>query len=107
MYFTGEMVYPWMFEDFTYLRPYKQTSDLLAKKADWGPLYNEAVLKANNIPVAAAVYYEVRFFFYPIFRAWYHIPSCSQDMYVDMELSQATASKVGTGDPRFTKARDS
>ena len=60
MYFTGEMVYPWMFEDFAYLRPYKETADLLAKKADWGPLYNEAVLKGHNIPVAAAVYYEVR-----------------------------------------------
>ena len=60
MYFTGEMVYPWMFEDFAYLRPYKQAAELVACKADWGPLYNLAVLRDSTIPVAAAVYYEVR-----------------------------------------------
>ena len=60
VYFTGEMVFPWMFEDFAYLRPYKEAADLIARKADWGPLYNEALLQQCNIPVSAAVYFEVR-----------------------------------------------
>lgn len=35
MFFTGEMVFPWMFEDVAALRPYKQAADLIADKADW------------------------------------------------------------------------
>lgn len=35
MLFTGEMVFPWMFEDFAYLRPYKQTADLVAACHGW------------------------------------------------------------------------
>ena len=38
--FTGEMVYPWMGDDFSWLRPLKPAADLLASKADWGPLYD-------------------------------------------------------------------
>lgn len=41
--FTGEMVYPWMFEDFASLKPYKAAADLLAAKADWGKLYDTEV----------------------------------------------------------------
>jgi hypothetical protein len=48
-----------MFEDFSYLRPYKEAADLIAQKRDWGPLYNQAMLQECNVPVAAAVYFEV------------------------------------------------
>jgi len=72
--FTGEMVYPWMFEDFAALRPYAPAAHLLAEKADWGALYDVQALQANVVPVAAATYVE--------------------DMYVDYELAQATVRHV-------------
>lgn len=37
--FTGEMIYPWMFETDPALRPLQETADLLAKRTDWPDLY--------------------------------------------------------------------
>eukprot|EP00891_Asterochloris_glomerata_P005079 jgi/Astpho2/5079/Aster-08016 len=49
--FTGEMVFPWMFEDFAALRPFKEAADLLAAKSDWPKLYDTAQLETNEVPV--------------------------------------------------------
>eukprot|EP00798_Chlamydomonas_sp_ICE-L_P004099 gene4099-14200_t len=68
VYFTGEMVFPWMYEDFAELRPFKDTAELLESQRDWPMLYDIEVLKENQIPVAAAVYVD--------------------DMYVDYNLCQ-------------------
>ncbi|MEV6849059.1 alpha/beta fold hydrolase [Actinoplanes sp. NPDC051411] len=73
--FTGEMMYPWMFEQITALRPFAGAADLLAATTDWPVLYDTARLAANEVPVAAAVY--------------------ADDMYVDAGLSQQTAAAVG------------
>eukprot|EP00199_Chlamydomonas_sp_CCMP681_P000445 CAMPEP_0119111628 /NCGR_PEP_ID=MMETSP1180-20130426/36503_1 /TAXON_ID=3052 ORGANISM="Chlamydomonas cf sp, Strain CCMP681" /NCGR_SAMPLE_ID=MMETSP1180 /ASSEMBLY_ACC=CAM_ASM_000741 /LENGTH=479 /DNA_ID=CAMNT_0007098693 /DNA_START=95 /DNA_END=1534 /DNA_ORIENTATION=+ len=73
--FTGEAVFPWMFDDVACLRPYKAAAELLAAKSDWGPLYNPDVLAAGKIPVASATYLE--------------------DMYVDYNLAQDTARTTG------------
>lgn len=59
MLFTGEMVFPWMFEDVAALRPYREAANILAAKADWGPLYDTVALGKNTIPAAAATYVEV------------------------------------------------
>ena len=72
--FTGEMVYPWMFDHYPQLLPLKKVADLLAKKADWPMLYNVETLRNNRVPVAAAVYYN--------------------DMYVHREFSEETAQIV-------------
>ncbi|MBI5566716.1 MAG: alpha/beta fold hydrolase [Chloroflexi bacterium] len=72
--FTGEMVYPWMFDEYAALRPLKEAAQLLAADADWPPLYNRAVLQQNSVPVAAAMYYD--------------------DMYVERALSEETASFI-------------
>ncbi|KAI8467667.1 MAG: Alpha/Beta hydrolase protein [Monoraphidium minutum] len=72
--FTGEMVYPWMFEDFAALRPFAAAANLLAAKADWGRLYDVEVLHSNDVAVAAALYLE--------------------DMYVDYDLAQETVAHV-------------
>lgn len=72
--FTGEMIYPWMFEDIGVLRPLRETAELLAQHEDWPELYDRTALETNKVPVAAAVYYD--------------------DMYVDRELSLATARAV-------------
>ncbi|XP_007051700.2 PREDICTED: proline iminopeptidase [Theobroma cacao] len=71
---TGEMIFPWMFDEVNALRPFKDAAHLLAEKEDWPPLYDIAALKNNKVPVAAAVYYE--------------------DMYVNIKLVMETASQI-------------
>lgn len=73
--FTGEMIYPWMFDDIRALRPFKGAAEILARTDDWPPLYDPARLAANEVPVAAAVYFD--------------------DMYVDAALSLRTSEEVG------------
>jgi pimeloyl-ACP methyl ester carboxylesterase len=71
---TGEMIYPWYFEQDAALRPLGQVARLLAAKSDWKPLYDTERLASNTVPVAAAVY--------------------SEDIYVDRDLSLETAAAV-------------
>ncbi|WAH99672.1 alpha/beta fold hydrolase [Arthrobacter sp. MMS18-M83] len=71
---TGEMVYPWYFEQDPALVPLQDVAARLAGKQDWKPLYDVARLAANTVPVAAAVYRD--------------------DIYVDFELSMETAAAV-------------
>ncbi|MEV7662356.1 alpha/beta fold hydrolase [Paenarthrobacter sp. NPDC089316] len=71
---TGEMVYPWYFEQDPSLAPLRDVAELLAARKDWKPLYDTAVLAANTVPVAAAVY--------------------KDDIYVDHGLSLETAAAV-------------
>ena len=73
--FTGEMVYPWMFEEIRSLRPFQGAVERLAAKTDWDPLYDPAVLQASTVPLAAAVYFD--------------------DMYVDAQLQLETVDAVG------------
>jgi pimeloyl-ACP methyl ester carboxylesterase len=73
--FTGEMMYPWMFEEIRALAPFRAAVELLATESDWSPLYDIEALAANEVPVAAAVYYD--------------------DMYVDAHLQLDTAARVG------------
>lgn len=73
--FTGEMVYPWLFDEDPSLVLLHETAELLATKDDWPDLYDPERLAANAVPVAAAV--------------------CVDDMYVPFELSRATAGRVG------------
>ncbi|GAA0595226.1 alpha/beta fold hydrolase [Streptomyces crystallinus] len=72
---TGEMIYPWMFQEITALRPFAEAADLLARRTDWAPLYDTDRLAANEVPLAAVVYHD--------------------DMYVDAGLSLGTARAVG------------
>lgn len=73
--FTGEMIYPWMFEEIRALRPFAGAADLLASADDWTPLYDTTRLAANEVPVAAVIYHD--------------------DMYVDAGLQHGTARAVG------------
>ncbi|WP_031073748.1 alpha/beta fold hydrolase [Streptomyces sp. NRRL WC-3742] len=72
--FTGEMIYPWMFDTDPALRPLKEAADLLAARTDWPDLYDPARLAENTVPVTAAVYHD--------------------DMYVAAADSLATARTV-------------
>jgi pimeloyl-ACP methyl ester carboxylesterase len=73
--FTGEMMYPWMFEEIRVLRPFGPAVEVLAARSQWSELYDVERLAANDVPVAAAVYYD--------------------DMYVDSGLQLDTARRVG------------
>ncbi|KMZ60182.1 hypothetical protein ZOSMA_5G00440 [Zostera marina] len=74
VFFTGEMVLPWMFDEIHALKHLKKVANLLAEKKNWPQLYNVTALNKNQVPVAAAVYYE--------------------DMYVNFKLSMETASQI-------------
>jgi pimeloyl-ACP methyl ester carboxylesterase len=73
--FTGEMMYPWMFREIAALRPFAEAAELLAAADDWPALYDPTRLAANEVPLAAAVYFD--------------------DMYVDSGLQLETARAVG------------
>jgi pimeloyl-ACP methyl ester carboxylesterase len=71
--FTGEHVYPWMFEEFGALAPLREAADVLAAH-EWPRLYDPDRLAANEVPVAAAVY--------------------ADDMYVERAFSEETAAHI-------------
>jgi hypothetical protein len=75
VYFTGEMIYPWMLSDDPLLAPLRPVADELAERPQWPRLYDVDRLRANEVPVVAAVY--------------------DTDMYVNRDLSLRTASLVG------------
>jgi pimeloyl-ACP methyl ester carboxylesterase len=72
--FTGEMVFPWMFDAYAQLQPLKGAAEILARTDTWPALYDLERLSQNTVPVAAAVYYD--------------------DMYVHREFSEETARMV-------------
>lgn len=72
---TGEMVFPWMFDEIRALRGFQTGVELLVTSGWKTELYDEARLAANEVPVEAAVYFD--------------------DMYVDAGLQLDTASRVG------------
>ena len=72
--FTGEMTYPWMFETDPVLRPFAEAAQILANLDSWPRLYDPARLQRNEVPAAAAVYFD--------------------DMYVPQQLSVPTARAI-------------
>jgi pimeloyl-ACP methyl ester carboxylesterase len=75
-FFTGEMIFPWMFEEDPTLGPLREAAHLLAESDAWPALYDAGRLAANEVPVAAAVYLN--------------------DMYVESAFSLETAGRVGS-----------
>jgi hypothetical protein len=72
--FTGEMIYPWMFENDPVLAPLAEAAEILARRDSWPPLYDAGRLRASDVPAAAAVY--------------------ADDMYVPLEFSVPTARAI-------------
>ncbi|TPX14214.1 uncharacterized protein E0L32_000608 [Thyridium curvatum] len=73
LHFAGEMMYPFMFDDYPELRELREVADILARHDGWPRLYDEARLARNEVPVYAASF---------------------DDMYVDMEFAREVARKV-------------
>jgi hypothetical protein len=74
VFFTGEMIYPWMFDEYTHLRPLTEAAEILAAYDGWPRLYDVQALRANTVPCVAAVYYD--------------------DMYVERAFSEETAQNI-------------
>jgi pimeloyl-ACP methyl ester carboxylesterase len=74
VYFTGEMIYPWMFVEYARLKPLKEAAELLTQYHAWPQLYDPAVLRTNAVPCAAVIYYH--------------------DMYVERRFSEETAQQI-------------
>jgi hypothetical protein len=71
--FTGEHIFPWMFEDYGALAPLREAAELLAAR-EWPRLYDPDVLAANEVPVAALIY--------------------ADDPYVERGFSEETAAHI-------------
>ncbi len=80
--FTGEMIYPSMFEEVALLKPFRAAAEALAHRPRHSRLYDKARLAENTVPLAAVVYHD--------------------DMYVDAGISLQTASAVGNMDVWIT-----
>lgn len=74
LFFTGEMIFPFMFDDYPELHRMRHVAECLAKYKHWDELYDEDQLANNTVPVYAATYIE--------------------DMYVEYNLARETASKI-------------
>jgi pimeloyl-ACP methyl ester carboxylesterase len=53
--FTGEHIFPWMWEDYSELHGHRAAADVLADHP-WPALYDADRLRQNDIPVAATIY---------------------------------------------------
>jgi hypothetical protein len=71
--FTGEMIYPWLYETDPALAPLAAAAELLAQR-EWPALYDPARLAASTVPAAAAIYFN--------------------DMYVPRHFSLPTAAAI-------------
>jgi pimeloyl-ACP methyl ester carboxylesterase len=72
-WFSGEHILPWVFEDYGALAPARDVAHELAA-VEWPRQYDEAVLRANTVPVAAAIY--------------------TEDLYVERQFAEETAALV-------------
>ncbi|GAA1680306.1 alpha/beta fold hydrolase [Glycomyces endophyticus] len=73
--FTGEMAFPWMFDEVRLLRGFKPAVHALAERREWSPILDADRLAANEVPLAAVVYFD--------------------DMFVDSGLQLATLDGIG------------
>lgn len=71
--FTGEHVYPWMFEDYAALRSHRGAAMLLADHP-WPRMFDADQLRHNEVPVSATIYVD--------------------DLYVERAFAEETASTI-------------
>jgi hypothetical protein len=83
--FTGEHVYPWMFEDYGALVPLREAAEILAAHS-WPRLYDADRLRSNRVPCAAAIF--------------------AEDPYVERAFSEETAVLIQGLRPWLTNEYD-
>jgi hypothetical protein len=74
LYFSGEMIYPFLFDIYPELEKMAPVADIIANYAGWPDLYDEWQLARNEVPLYAATFVD--------------------DMYVSFGLAQDTAKLV-------------
>ena len=79
--FTGEHVFPWMFDEYGALVPLREAAGILADWP-WPRLYDAGRLRANQVPAAAAIF--------------------AEDPYVERRFSEETAELVAGLRPWIT-----
>jgi pimeloyl-ACP methyl ester carboxylesterase len=72
-YLTAEHVFPWMFEDYGWLRPHREVAEILAEHP-WPKLYDADALRRTSVPVAATIYVN--------------------DLYVERDFAEETAALI-------------
>ena len=72
-WFTAEHMFPWMWEDYSWLHQHREAAMLLAEHP-WPKLYDGEQLARNEIPVAATIY--------------------ENDLYVEKRFAAETASQI-------------
>lgn len=72
--FSGEMIYPFMFEIYPELSKLAQVAEIIAQYPGWPELYDPWILAKNEVPLYAATFVD--------------------DMYVNFGLAQETAKLV-------------
>jgi len=72
-FFTAEHVFPWMWEDYGWLRPHREAAEILARH-QWPRLYDPDVLARNDVPVSATIY--------------------ANDLYVERAFAEETAAAI-------------
>lgn len=72
--FTGEAIFPWMFEQHKALQPFGQAVHALMQETDFDVIYDEDQLQRNEVPLFAAVY--------------------DDDMYVDSTVQKQVLDRI-------------
>ncbi|CAD6504301.1 BgTH12-06033 [Blumeria graminis f. sp. triticale] len=74
IYFSGEMIYPFLFDISPDLKMISDLAEKIASYSDWPELYDKFQLSRNEVPIYAATFID--------------------DMYVDFNLTQRTVQSV-------------
>jgi pimeloyl-ACP methyl ester carboxylesterase len=72
-YFTAEHVFPWMWEDYSWLQPHRAAAEILSEH-QWPTLYDADRLRHNEVPAAATIYVN--------------------DLYVERAFAEETAATI-------------
>jgi pimeloyl-ACP methyl ester carboxylesterase len=73
LWFTGEHIFRWMWEDYGALRSHRAAADILSEH-DWPRLYDPEQLARNEVPASATIYVD--------------------DPYVDRAFAEETARQI-------------
>lgn len=74
IFFTGEMIYSWMFDEYNCLKQFRQVADKLAAYSGWPALYDREALESCTVPCVGTIYHG--------------------DLYVDRVMAEETAKTI-------------
>ncbi|KAI5960927.1 hypothetical protein KGF57_001859 [Candida theae] len=91
IYFTGEMVFKSMYEDYAQLRQFKTLAYALHEKDSWSTLYDVNKLQKitwKDVPIVATTYYADQYVDFELTRnvKQQYLPSCNLRQYITNDL---------------------